>query len=451
MRWYGQLAVAGVLGLGAYFTSQNWPTVQGYLPAPVLKAISPLLPKSAQPQQTAGAPGAGAPGGAGRPGGGGPGGPGGGQAPTVEVLPVSAGVITEIAEAVGSTRAFESVVINAKISGIVEAVSFEEGSTVKAGQELIRIDSAERKADLEAAKATIAQEEAKRNELRTKLDRAQQLRRSGSGTEALVDDLTAQVKTSDSAIQSALARERASQARMNDVVIRAPFAGRVGIRQISVGTFLDSKTSITTLDDISRVRLDFQIPENLLARIKTGAAIKASSSAFGSRKFDGIVAVIDTRIDTVTRSVKLTAIVDNKDLSLRPGMFMNAWLEVTKRENALLVPEEALVGEGPLQIAFAVKDNKIERRVVKIGQREDGKVEITEGLALGEQIVVRGLQRVRGGMTVNARPLGSAPPAGPGGGGGGQRPPQQSSAPGASVGTAQAAPAGAAPRPAPVQ
>jgi membrane fusion protein, multidrug efflux system len=440
MRWYGQLAVAGVLGLGAYLTSQNWPTVQGYLPEPVLAAIKPLLPKSAQPQQAAGGPAAG---GAGR-----PGGPGG-QAPAVEVVPVVTGVVTEIAEAVGSTRAFESVVINAKVSGIVEAVSFEEGSTVKAGQELIRIDSAERRADLDSAKATIAQEEAKRNELRTKLDRAQQLRRSGAGTEALVDDLTAQVKTSDSAIQSALARERASQARMNDVVTRAPFGGRVGIRQVSVGTFVDSKTNITTLDDISKVRLDFQVPENLLARIKTGAAIKASSSAFGSRKFDGIVAVIDTRIDVVTRSVKLTAIVENADLALRPGMFMNAWLEVTKRENALLVPEEALVGEGPLQIAFVVKDNKVERRVVKLGQREDGKVEVTEGLALGEQIVVRGLQRVRGGITVNARPLGAAAPAGPQGGG--QRPPQQTGAPAAqsaapaAVGAAQAAPAANAP------
>ncbi len=442
MRWYGQLAVAGALGLGAYFTSQNWPVVQGYLPEPVLAAIQPLLPKSAQPQQSAGAPSSGGPSSGGPSGGGAgrPGGPGG-QAPAVEVLPVVAGVITEIAEAVGSTRAFESVVINAKVNGIIEAISFEEGSTVKIGQELVRIDSAERKADLEAAKATITQEEAKRNELRTKLDRAQQLRRSGAGTEALVDDLTAQVKTSDSAIQSALARERASQARMNDVVIRAPFGGRVGIRQVSVGTYLDSKTSITTLDDISRVRLDFQIPENLLARIKTGASIKASSSAFGTRKFDGIVAVIDTRIDVITRSVKLTAIVDNADLALRPGMFMNAWLEVTKRENALLVPEEALVGEGPLQIAFAVKDNKVERRVVKIGQREDGKVEITEGLALGEQVVVRGLQRVRGGLTVNARPLGSAPSGPPQGGG--QRPPQQSGVPAAStstVGTALASP-----------
>jgi membrane fusion protein, multidrug efflux system len=429
MRWYGQLAVAGVLAVGAYTVSKNWVTVQTYLPEPVLAVLKPLFPAAQPNAQAGGAPR--------------PAGPGGGQAPVVETVPVTSGVITEISEAVGTTRAFESVMITARISGNVEAVSFSEGATVKAGDELVRLDSAERKADLEGAKASITQEEAKRNELRTKLDRAVQLRRSGAGTEALVDDLTAQVKTSDSAIQNALAKERAAQARLNDVIVRAPFAGRVGIRQLSVGSFLDTRTPITTLDDISKVRLDFQVPENLLARIKTDAAIKTSSIAFGDRKFDGRVAVIDTRVDPLTRSVKLTAIVENPDLSLRPGMFMNAWLEVAKRENALLIPEEAIVGEGPLQIAFAVKDNKIERRIVKIGQREGGKVEITDGLKLDEQIVVRGLQRVRGGMTVTARPLGSVPiGTSPGGAPGQPRPQPQSGTPaaGSGVNAAQAAP-----------
>ncbi len=440
MRALTQLAIVGVLAISAYGVSQNWALIQPYVPEVALKALGPLLPKTAQ---TAGPPGSVAQGG------GRAGGAGGGQAPVVETLPVVTGVITETAEAVGTTRAFESVQINAKISGIVEAVSFNEGTTVKVGDELLRLDGAERRADLEGARAAITQEEARRNELRTRLDRAIQLRRSGAGTEALVDDLQAQVKTSDSAIQSVLARERAAQARMNDVVVRAPFTGRVGIRQISVGTYLDNRTNITTLDDISRIRLDFQVPENLLARIETNAAVRASAAAFEKRIFDGRVVVIDTRIDPVTRSVRLSAVIDNKDLALRPGMFMNAWLEVSKREKALLVPEESIVGEGPLQIAFAVKDNKVERRIVKLGQRESGKVEVLEGLKEGEQVVVRGLHRARGGLTVNARLLGAgAPPASsaPGnapGGGALPRAPQSNAAPlaGAGVNAAQAAPA----------
>ncbi len=424
MRWYGQLAIAGVLAVGAYTASRNWASMQAYLPDPVLAVLKPLFPVAPAPGQAGTAP---------RPGGG-----GASQPPVVEVVPVKTGVITEISEAVGTTRAFESVVITARISGNIEAITFTEGATVKVGEELLRLDSAERRADLEGAKAAIAQEEAKRNELRTKLDRAIQLRRTGAGTEALVDDLTAQVKTSDSAIQNALAKERGAQARLNDVIVRAPFAGRVGIRQLSIGSFLDTRMAITTLDDISKIRLDFQVPENLLARITTNSAIKASSVAFGDRKFDGKVAVIDTRIDPLTRSVKLTAIVDNPDLSLRPGMFMNAWLEVAKRENAILIPEEAIVGEGPLQIAFAVKDNKVERRIIKVGQRENGQVEVMSGLSLGDQVVVRGLQRIRGGLTVNARPLGSVP-IGTQPGGGQPRPQPQAGAPG--VNAAQAAPA----------
>jgi membrane fusion protein (multidrug efflux system) len=402
MRWYSQLVVVGVLGAGAYFAHENWVTVQSHLPEPVLNVIRPLLPaRQTQPQQQVG------PGGRGGPG-------GGGQGPAVEVSPAVRGVVTEVAEAVGTTRAFESVVINSKTSGIVEAISFSEGATVEAGQELLRIDSAERKADAEAAKAAITQEEAKRNELKTRLERAQALRRSGSGTEALVDDLTAQMKTADSAVQNAMARERASQARLNDMIVRAPFAGRVGIRQVSVGAFLDGRTPITTLDDISRVRLDFQAPENLVGRIRTDATIQAAAAAFGARRFDGKVAVIDTRIDPLTRSVRLTAIVENADLALRPGMFMNVWLEVAKRENAVIVPEEAVVGEGPLQFVFVVKDNRVERRIVKLGQREPGKVEVIEGVAAGDQIIVRGVQRVRAGMQVTARPVGAAPTAGQG-------------------------------------
>jgi membrane fusion protein, multidrug efflux system len=423
MRWYGQLAVAGLLLGGVYAVNRNWQTVQGYLPEPVMKVLQPLLP------QTAAAPGTGgaaAPAGAPR-----PGGPGG-QAPVVEVLPVTTGVITEIAEAVGTARAFESVVINSKVSGIIEKISFDEGATVQSGQELLKLDGAERVADWQAAKAAITQEEAKRNELKTKLDRAIALRRTGAGTEALVDDLNAQIKTADSAIQNAIARERSALARMNDMVVRAPFTGRVGIRNVSVGSFLQTSTNITSLDDISKVRLDFNVPENLLARVQQGAVVRASSIAFDDKKFSGAVAVIDTRIDPVTRSVRLTAIVDNPELQLRPGMFMNVALEVAKREQALLINEEAILGEGPLQVAFAVVDGKVERRVLKVGQREGGKVEILEGVKAGEQIVVRGLQRVRAGITVTARPFGAAPTAPPQGGQA-PRPQPQAAAPAAAT------------------
>ncbi len=328
----------------------------------------------------------------------------------MEVAPATVSTITETAESVGTTRSFESVVITSRVSGIVEEILFQEGQTVTRGQELLRFDSAERRAELEAARAAIETTQSQRNEIQNRLERARQLRATGSGAEAQVIDLTAQLRTAETNITAARARERAAVARLDDLVLRAPFAGRVGVRSVSVGALVEPRTAITTLDDLSQMRLDFSIPEALLSSLKQDAPIKTKTVAFGDRVFDGRVAVIDTRVDPVTRSVRLTGLLDNRNGELRPGMFMNVVLDVARRENAVTVPEEAVVGEGPRQIVFVVKDNRVERRQIQMGQRYAGRVEVTDGVAAGEMVVARGTQRVRHGMPVTARPL-SPPPA----------------------------------------
>lgn len=392
MRTATQLAVIAIIGGAAYAGWQNWATVAPVVAkVPGLAGLAPKNP-AAKPQT-----------------------PGPAAAPpvVVEVGPVITGPIIEISEAVGSTRAFESVTVTAKVSGTVEKISFDEGQNVKAGDELIRLDVAERRADLEAMRAAISTARAQRDETNQKLQRALQLRQTGAGTEAQVADLTLQLRTIETAVAAAEARERAAAARLDDLIIRAPFSGRVGWRQVSLGALVDNKVAVTTLDDISRMRLDFSIPETLVNRIKVDSVVTATSLAFPNRIFEGKVALIDTRIDTVTRSAKLMAIIPNPDSALKPGMFMNVSLQVAARDNALLAPEEAIVAEGPRQLAFVVKDNKIERRVVQIGQRQQGRVEVVSGLAAGEVIVVRGVQRVRPGQTVQTRPVGPPPAAAP--------------------------------------
>lgn len=398
MRVTTQLAAIAVLGGGIALGYHFWPQI------------------SSQLGSGAGAP---APAGANRPAGapGGPGGAGGGRgaqgAPVVEVVTLTTGPVIEMSESVGTTRAYESVTIASKVTGNVEKIAFTEGQSVKAGDVLIELDVAERKADLEAARAAIQTARAQREEVNQKYERAVQLRRAGAGTEALVADLTLQLRTVETTVAAAEARERAAAARLDDYIVRAPFAGRVGLRQVSVGAFVDTKVTITTLDDVSRIRLDFAIPEPLLARVKIGAQINAQSVAFQNRSFRGAVAAVDTRIDPVTRSVKLMAVIDNPDLALKPGMFLTVALEVARRDNAVIAPEEAIVAEGPRQVAYVVgKDNRIERRVVMIGQRSFGKVEITEGLQAGEAIVARGIQRVRNGLVVQPKPLAGPPAAG---------------------------------------
>lgn len=383
MRVSSQIAAIALIGGGAWLGWSQWGTIAPYVAqVPGLASLAPAKP--ATPAANAGR-----------------------AAPPpmmVEVATIGTGAIIEISEAVGNTRAFESVTLTAKVSGTVEQISFTEGQTVKAGDELIRLDVAERRADLEAARAAISTSRAQRAETGQKLERAQALRKTGAGTEAQVADLTLQLRTVETAIAAAEARERAAAARLEDLSIRAPFDGRVGLRQVSLGALVDNKVAVTTLDDVSRMRLDFSVPETLVTKVAVGAPVKASSLAYPGRAFEGTVAVIDTRIDPVTRSAKVTALIPNADAALKPGMFMNVSLQVASRLDAVMAPEEAVIAEGPRQIAFLIRDGKVERRVVTIGQRQQGQVEILAGLAVGDVIVVRGVQRIRQGMPVQTKP-----------------------------------------------
>lgn len=412
MRVWGQLVVIALLGgagAGAWYANK-----EGYLEpyrglinqVPGVSSVLPPPPAQMAQGGQAGARGPGA--GAAAPGGrGGP--AGGGAPPVVEVAAVKTGRIVETREAVGTVRAFESIMVTAKVAGVIERIEFQEGARVKAGDVLVSLDAQERKADIEAANAESRRASALRNEVATRLDRARQLRSSGAGTEAQVDDLTAQVRTLESAIASAEARRKAAEARLEDLIIRAPFAGRVGTRSVSLGAYIAPGTRITSLDDLTQVRLDFSVPENLLARLNVGQIVKAKAAAFRDRVFEGKVAVIDTRVDPVTRTVRLTADFPNGDETLKPGMFLSVALEVTNNDSAVVVPEEAVVSEGLRHVVYPVKDNKVERRVITIGQRQNGQVEVVEGLQPGETIVVLGLQRVRPGATVNPRPVGAQP------------------------------------------
>jgi membrane fusion protein (multidrug efflux system) len=391
MRVSGQLAIVAVLGaagLGGWYAYQG-----GYLAnVPVIGAY---VSQPAGQQQAAS-------GGGGRGGRGGPSGPA-----AVEVDTVKTGRMVETREAVGTVRAFEAITVTAKVAGVIGTIGFEEGQKVKAGDMLVQFDAAERQADIDQAIAEANRAVAQKNEIAIKLDRAQTLSRTGAGTSAQVEDLTAQMKSLEGAIASAQAQRKAAEARLEDLFIRAPFNGRVGTRSVSLGAYVAPGTRITSLDDLSKVRLDFAVPENLLGRLKPGQTVNATSAAYQGRTFKGTVATIDPRVDQATRTARLTAEFDNPDEALKPGMFLSVALDVSVHDAAIVVPEEAIVSEGLRHIVYVVKDNKAERRVITLGQRQGGKAEVVDGLKAGETIVVLGVQRVRPGGEVAARPLGS--------------------------------------------
>jgi membrane fusion protein, multidrug efflux system len=200
--------------------------------------------------------------------------------------------------------------------------------------------------------------------------------------------------------ESDLASVNAEQSRLDQTVIRAPFAGRIGLRQVSVGAVLDTDTVITTLDDTSTIKLDFDVPEVFLANLAPGLEVSARSAAWPDTQFAGQVRTIDTRVDPVSRTIKVRAVLPNADDHLRPGMFLTVSL-LKEDIQSLVIPEEAIVPERSKQFVFVVGPDEIaELREVQTGRRRPGEVEIVQGLTQGERVITEGTLKARPGQAV---------------------------------------------------
>jgi len=326
---------------------------------------------------------------AGRPGGGA--GPGGGfsQMPVAVITaPVVAEKIAFEIEALGTTRANESVDITAKAVNQVTAVRFTEGQQVARGEVLVELDAAQVRADLAVAEAALA-------ESRSQYKRSRELYTTKVLSDSQIEQIEATYKANEARVASA-------RARVNDTVIRAPFAGRVGLRRVSVGSLISPGTVITTLDDTSTVKLDFTVPETFLAAMQPGLDISARSVAYPDTDFIGQVSSVDSRVDPATRSVTVRALLPNPSGLLKPGMFLTVRLS-RGAVDALLIPEHALVPEQGDMYVFVVKDGSAEKRLVRIGQRRVGDVQVVEGLAAGELVVTEGVQKLRDGSAVTVQ------------------------------------------------
>ncbi|HET9863280.1 MAG TPA: efflux RND transporter periplasmic adaptor subunit [Steroidobacteraceae bacterium] len=303
----------------------------------------------------------------------------------VALAPVRSERISQKLEALGNARANESVDITSKTSNIVTEVRFRDGEKVNRGQVLVQLDDAQARADVAAAEAAL-------NESQAQYNRSRELLNTQALSKSQFDQLEATLKSNR-------ARLAAANARLEDTVIRAPFSGHVGLRRVSVGSLISPGTVITTLDDTSVIKLDFAVPENFLATLRRGLAVRASAPAFPGRNFSGTVSSIDSRVDVNTRSVTVRALLSNEDGALKPGMFLNVSLANDDRD-ALVIPEEALTPEAERQYVYVVEGNKAQRREVQIGSRRPGFVEIVAGVQAGERVVIEGTQKVRDGGLV---------------------------------------------------
>lgn len=294
------------------------------------------------------------------------------------------------AEALGNARANESIEVRPEITARITAILFEEGRRVEQGDLLVKLENAEQLAGLAAARAALLESASQRK-------RSAALFKTQVVSAAQLEQLQAKEEADAAAVEAA-------ESRLAQTLIRAPFAGRVGLRRVSIGAVVDRDTVITTLDDTTVIKLDFDVPEIFMARLERGLNVTARSAAWPDTLFHGEVASIDTRVDPVTRTIVVRALVPNADGQLRPGMFLTVSL-LKDDVRALIIPEQAVVPERSRQFVFVVSDAHIvELREIRTGRRRPGEVEVLEGLAAGENVITEGTQKVRPGQPVTLIP-----------------------------------------------
>jgi membrane fusion protein (multidrug efflux system) len=317
----------------------------------------------------------------------------------VIAVPVHKELFGDSIEAIGTLYANESVTVTAKTQGIIRTLDFDDGQTVKKGEQIASVDAGAEDAQVRVELANLEQQ-------RKELERAEMLAKDSHVSQARVDEITASVKKAEANVSAA-------NVRSGDRRIIAPFSGIVGTRRISVGALVSPGTVVTTLDDIAEVKLDFAIPETFMTALRPGLDIDAVASAYPGETFKGRVIAVDSRIDPVTRSVTVRAMILNDDLRLRPGMLMVVDLIKDQRES-LMIPEAALLPENDKQYVFTISPDNVATRVeVTIGRRRTGSVEILAGLKEGDLVIKEGLQDLPSGAKitiVNTSELKGHPP-----------------------------------------
>jgi membrane fusion protein (multidrug efflux system) len=306
--------------------------------------------------------------------------------PLVGVTPVGRETIFDTVQAIGTAQANESLTVTAKVADTVRAVDFDDGDYVEAGDVLVQLTSREEEALLAEARANLDDAEAQ-------LARIENLAR-----ENLVP--TSEFDTARSRAAASRARLDTVLARLSDRLILAPFAGVLGFRQVSPGALLQPNTPITTLDDISTIKLDFTVPETFLGAVTPGARVFARAASYPEREFAGEVRTVGSRVDPVTRAIQVRAHVPNDDNALRPGMLLTVRIVMAERL-ALVVPEHAVYQIQDRHYVYVVADDLVAReRQIETGERRFGIVEVIGGLVEGERIVTEGIVKLRDGAAV---------------------------------------------------
>jgi len=313
----------------------------------------------------------------------------------VKAAPVTVGAVVDEVTAVGTLLADESVVIRPEIDGRVASLNFREGQAVKKGQRLVTLDSSEYEAQLAGIKAELKTE-------RQRYVRGQELYQQKFISKEALDALAGNVDQLEAKVQEV-------QARVDKTVIRAPFDGTVGLREVSPGAYVKAGDDVVILENLSNIKVDFRVPEVYMSQIQRDQQVALRVDAYPGEEFKGVVYAVQPAVDKQTRTLLMRARVSNQGAKLKPGMFARVALTTSTRPKAISVPEEALWPQGKDNFVFVVVDNKVKLTKVELGNRRPGEVEIVEGLSPGDVVVTEGQIKLRDGAPVMVMGASPAP------------------------------------------
>lgn len=289
-----------------------------------------------------------------------------------QMLPLGTGF-----ETVGSLRADESVVVRPEVAGKIVKIGFAEGGRVAKGQLLFALDASTLQALANEARVNLETS-------RVAFKRASELVGRKLVSQSDFDLTRAKLAVDEARLASA----RTMLAKME---LRAPFAGQVGLRQVSVGDYVNAGQDLLTLVNLDPVEVDFSVPETMLAQLQSGREISIAVDSYAGESFKGTVVAIDPVIDPNSRSAKMRAQLRNPDYRLRPGQFARLSLSTGDADaTALMIPEQALMQEGEQRYVYTVVGGKAKKSVIRTGRRIPGQVEVTEGLKAGDEVITAG-------------------------------------------------------------
>lgn len=315
---------------------------------------------------------------------------GGARGQQVSEVVVDARQFSDQIRVLGVARGVKSVNITSPTTQLITRVMFVDGQRVSAGAPLVELQAREEEATVIEARARVAQAQ-------REYDRYKNLTDRGVAPRILLEQAETALATTQASLQAA-------QARRGDRVIRAPFAGTLGLSSVTPGTLINPGAVIATLDDTSSVRVDFPLPERYLGRLQAGAPITATADAYGEEPFQGRIELIDTRVNETTRAATARAVFANPGGRIRPGMMMRVAIQQGQRQ-AVSAPEAAIQYEGAgafvYRIASGQNGSTAQRVEITTGTVENGFVEILSGVEAGEHLVGSGLNRIQPGAPIS--------------------------------------------------